>query len=118
MCLNTLCGEKIFRGLMPVRVGALIVAAGIAMLGVQGSMPVRALSPGSDALPPVLPNDNTRAAGSPDGDTVTIRLRADKGAWRPEGDGGRALVIEAFGEEGRPLSVPAPLIRVTEGATI
>ena len=38
--------------------------------------------------------------------------------WQPEGEHGSALTIEAFGEEDAALSVPAPLIRVTEGATI
>jgi FtsP/CotA-like multicopper oxidase with cupredoxin domain len=82
----------------------------------------------------VVPNDNTRAAGALDDgvdghagrdvdrdvdrDTVTIRLRAAVGTWHPEGHGGPALAIEAFGTEGGLLTVPAPLIRVTEGATL
>jgi FtsP/CotA-like multicopper oxidase with cupredoxin domain len=66
----------------------------------------------------VRPNDNTRAAGTADRDTVTVRLRAARGAWRPEGANGPALTVEAFGEEGGPLTVPAPLIRVAEGTTI
>ncbi len=66
----------------------------------------------------VVANDNTRAAGVLHDGTVTIRLRAAVGQWRPEGPGGPALAIEAFGVEGAPLSVPAPLIRVTEGTTI
>jgi FtsP/CotA-like multicopper oxidase with cupredoxin domain len=63
-------------------------------------------------------NDNTRAAGTVDGDTVTITLRAGRGAWRPEGPHGPALSVEAFAEEGAALSIPAPLIRVREGATL
>jgi manganese oxidase len=63
----------------------------------------------------VVVNDNTRPSGSLDGGTVTIRLRAAKGTWRPEGPSGPGLTIEAFGIEGEPLSVPAPLIRVKEG---
>jgi manganese oxidase len=70
------------------------------------------------AVADVVANDNTRAAGVLDHGTVTIRLRAAAGQWRPEGPGGPALAIEAFGVEGAPLSVPAPLIRVTEGTTI
>jgi FtsP/CotA-like multicopper oxidase with cupredoxin domain len=66
----------------------------------------------------VTPNDNTRRAGSTSGATVTIRLRAAEGVWRPEGDGGLALTVEAFGEEGGALTVPAPLVRVTEGTTV
>jgi FtsP/CotA-like multicopper oxidase with cupredoxin domain len=70
------------------------------------------------ALERVFTNDNATAAGTADGDVVTIRLRAAMGTWHPEGDAGPGLRIEAFGEAGKPLMVPAPLIRVTEGATI
>ena len=63
-------------------------------------------------------HDNTRAAGTVDRSTVTIRLRAARGEWRPEGTDGPPLTIEAFGEEGKTLTVPAPLIRVAEGAVI
>ncbi|MET0213189.1 MAG: multicopper oxidase domain-containing protein [Vicinamibacterales bacterium] len=66
----------------------------------------------------VLSNDNTRAAGMLDGASVAIRLRAQRGAWQPEGANGPTLSVEAFGEEGRSLTVPAPLIRVGEGTTI
>src|SRR4029450_12211708 len=45
-------------------------------------------------------------------------LRAAAGRWHPEGPGRPALEIEAFGEAGKPLTVPAPLIRVVEGTTI
>jgi len=71
-----------------------------------------------DVLEPVVANDNTRPAGVLADGTVTIRLRAAAGQWRPEGPGGPALAIEAFGVDGAPLSVPAPLIRVIEGTTI
>ena len=66
----------------------------------------------------VEPNDNRRPAGRVDGGTVTVALRAASGRWQPEGPAGPALEIEAFGEVGRTLSVPAPLIRVAEGTEI
>ena len=66
----------------------------------------------------IVVNDNTRAAGVSDAGTVTVRLRAATGRWQPEGSAGPILTTEAFGEEGAPLVVPAPLIRVVEGATI
>lgn len=69
-------------------------------------------------LPVVAANDNTRAAGTPDQGVLRLRLRARAGVWSPEGPEGPSLVIEAFGEEGQPPVVPAPLIRVVEGATI
>lgn len=67
-------------------------------------------------------NDNTHAAGTTDhvaeADVVTVRLRAAAGDWRPEGDNGPALRIEALGEQGKALMVPAPLLRVVEGTTL
>jgi manganese oxidase len=66
----------------------------------------------------VVPNDNRDPAGVPVYGTLVLKLRAGFGLWRPEGDGGPALPIEAFGEEDGPLSAPAPLIRVTEGTRI
>lgn len=69
-------------------------------------------------LSPVLANDNRRAAGVVAANTLTLNLRAEEGLWRPEGDAGPALRIEAFGEDGDALRVPAPLIRVREGTAI
>ena len=66
----------------------------------------------------ISPNDNTRAAGVVTGGTLTLRLRAAKGLWRPEGPDGPALSVEAFGEAASSLTVPAPLIRVPEGTPI
>lgn len=66
----------------------------------------------------IVVNDNTHAAGVIDAGTVTVRLRAAAGEWRPEGSAGPILTTDAFGEEGAPLTVPAPLIRVTEGTTV
>ena len=71
-----------------------------------------------DGLDTIVVNDNTRPAGVADRGTVTIRLRAATGQWQPEGPDGPALSVDAFGEEGAALTVPAPLIRVTEGTTV
>ena len=68
--------------------------------------------------PDVEPNDNRRAAGRLDGGTLTLALRAAVGRWRPEGSQGPGLEIEAFGEVGKALSVPGPLVRVPEGTEI
>jgi FtsP/CotA-like multicopper oxidase with cupredoxin domain len=72
----------------------------------------------AEPMPEVLLNDNRRPAGSLREGVLTLRLRAAAGVWKPEGSSGRALRIEAFGEEGTPLSVPAPMVRVPEGTTI
>jgi FtsP/CotA-like multicopper oxidase with cupredoxin domain len=75
-------------------------------------------SPAAAPLPNVEPNDHLRAAGTLNGGTLTLALRAGIGRWRPEGPARPALEVEAFGEVGKALTVPAPLIRVVEGTEI
>ena len=89
-----------------------LTAAGA--LFASGSVPALTAPP----VERVCVNENTHAAGTADGDTVTVRLRAAAGTWRPEGEAGPALRIEALGEEGKALMVPAPLLRVVEGTTL
>jgi FtsP/CotA-like multicopper oxidase with cupredoxin domain len=112
MCLNTLL-DLPRRGrptsCLIVTLTCLIVAGG-------ADRAAGALREESPAV--VVANDNTRPAGRTDQRTVTIRLRAARGRWQPEGPEGPALTIDAFGEEGRALMVPAPFIRAAEGTTI
>jgi FtsP/CotA-like multicopper oxidase with cupredoxin domain len=72
----------------------------------------------ASALPAVAAHDNTKPAGTFSDGVLTLELRAAAGAWRPLGAEGPSLEIEAFGEAGSPLTIPAPLIRVPEGAEI
>jgi FtsP/CotA-like multicopper oxidase with cupredoxin domain len=66
----------------------------------------------------VEPNDNRQPAGVREHETLTLALRAGRGRWQPEGPTGPALEIEALGEVGQALTVPAPLIRVEEGTQL
>src|SRR5690242_12685267 len=75
--------------------------------------PVRTFAPER-----VAPNDNRRTAGTLSNGVLTIALEARDGVWQPEGDNSRTLSIAAFGEEGKPLSTPGPLIRVPVGTTV
>ena len=86
--------------------------------GVFGFNPAPASGARLAMTGPVVVNDNTRPAGVLRDGTLTLRLRAAAGRWQPEGPDGPALTVDAFGEEGADLNVPAPLIRVTEGVTI
>jgi FtsP/CotA-like multicopper oxidase with cupredoxin domain len=86
-----------------------------ALIIVATPLPARAAA---GLAEPVIANDNTRPAGGHASGVASIALRAGIGRWQPESPSGAVLTIEAFGEEGAPLSVPAPLIRVTEGDTI
>jgi FtsP/CotA-like multicopper oxidase with cupredoxin domain len=71
--------------------------------------------PGTDRI---VPNDNRRSGGTLEQGVLTVALEARTGVWRPEGDSGRALDVAAFGEVGKPLSTPGPVIRVPLGAEI
>jgi FtsP/CotA-like multicopper oxidase with cupredoxin domain len=91
----------------------------VLMLAVRWPAIAATFDAASGAVPGMVqPNDNRRPAGSLRGDTLTLALRAAAGRWQPEGAAGPALEIEAFGEIGKALTVPAPLIRVVEGTEI
>ena len=66
----------------------------------------------------VAVNDNRAPAGVLDRGVLTIHLEAREGEWHPDRDDEPGLVVRAFGEKGKPLQVPGPLIRAMEGAEI
>lgn len=70
------------------------------------------------ANPRVEANDNRVPAGTRTGDTLVVRLVAQRADWYPDTDPGPFITVEAFGEEGRAPQVPAPLIRVPTGMTV
>ena len=47
-----------------------------------------------------------------------IRLEAREGEWHPDRDSDPGVTVLAFGEEGKPLQIPGPMIRVTEGTEV
>src|SRR5581483_11491662 len=69
-------------------------------------------------LPPIVTHDNVHSGGELKDGVLTIRLEIREGAWHPNDDNGDYLPVYAFGEEGHPLSIPGPLIRVTEGTQV
>ena len=81
---------------------------------------------GDLALPPIAPNDNRTSAGALDAGVFTVRLEVRAGRWRPGPIDGPAispqipLAIDtaAFGEVGRGLETPGPLIRVPQGSRL
>src|SRR6266700_3415315 len=66
----------------------------------------------AESLPPIAINDNHKPSGILRDGVLTIQLEIAKGEWHPEADDGIALAVYAFGEAGRPLQNPGPLIRV------
>ena len=71
----------------------------------------------STAAPLALTHDNTHSAGTRQNDRVTVRLVAGAARWQPEGAHGGSLDVAAFGEEGTPLTIPAPLLRAVLSTT-
>jgi FtsP/CotA-like multicopper oxidase with cupredoxin domain len=77
---------------------------------------VRALSP--PPLADIAANDNTVGGGSLSGGTLHLALVARRGSWYPDGPDTVGLPIEAFGEVGKPLQIPGPLIRAPLGTHV
>ena len=63
-------------------------------------------------------NDNRVAAGALQNGVLSLDLELRKGLWHPEAEDGEAIPVYAFGETGKPLQIPAPMIRVPEGTVI
>lgn len=72
----------------------------------------------ASAVPVVRANDNRKAAGRIDRDTLRLRLVVQMADWYAEADTGPVLRVAAFSEEGEVPQIPAPLIRVREGTMI
>jgi FtsP/CotA-like multicopper oxidase with cupredoxin domain len=75
-------------------------------------------SPTPRLLEQIAVNDNRVSAGALQNGVLTIRLDARVGEWHPDGDADAGITVRAFGEEGKPLQIPGPLIRVPKGTEI
>lgn len=71
-----------------------------------------------ESLPPIIANQNHASAGTLRDGVLTVHLEIAKGEWHPEAEDGIALSVYAFGESGKPLKNPGPLIRVPQGTEI
>jgi FtsP/CotA-like multicopper oxidase with cupredoxin domain len=72
----------------------------------------------TEGVEEIITNQNRVPAGRIAERTLHIELEARAGMWYPETKDGPGLAVQAFGEPGRRLSVPGPLIRVPEGTQI
>ena len=70
------------------------------------------------SLESIVANDNRVPGGELRDGVLTLRLELRRGVWHPEGEDGEAIPVYAFGEEGKPLQVPGPLVRVPEGTVV
>lgn len=75
-------------------------------------------SPHRLAVEQIAVNDNRTPAGTLANGVLTIRLEVREGEWHPDRDSDPGIVVRAFAEEGKPMRVPGPLIRVPEGTII
>lgn len=78
--------------------------------------PVRPDTPST--LPLIAFNDNRVAAGVLTRGVLTVSLVVQAGEWKPYGTDGGSVPLFAFGEEGKPLQGPGPLLRVPQGTRI
>src|SRR5687767_127956 len=92
----------------PTHTGILAVLILIAHIGALS----RDAAAAAGGASPVHINDNRHPAGTVADGVLSVSLRAGLGLWRPEGQSGPELTIEAFGEDTGTLQVPAPLVRV------
>jgi FtsP/CotA-like multicopper oxidase with cupredoxin domain len=95
-----------------------IVAVAVALVAsaLPGARGVASEAKG--ALPAIVANENRVAAGDASGKVVRISLVARMGLWYPDGPGTLGIPIAAFGEVGKSLAFPGPLVRVPAGTTI
>jgi len=96
--------------------GALELA--VVFSGAEGAQIRTESAPVARRVARAVPNDNRVAAGRLTGRALVLRLEARDVSWYPEGASGAAVPAFAFAEDGRPPSVPGPMIRVAAGTEI
>lgn len=63
-------------------------------------------------------NDNRASGGTLRDGVLTVRLEAREGEWHPDGESAPGLLVRAFSEAGKPLTIPGPMLRVPEGTSV
>jgi len=71
------------------------------------------------SLARIAANTNQHAAGVLSEGGLTVELEIREGAFYPEDESGPSLQVFAFGERGKQLQIPGPMIRFrrTPGST-
>ena len=105
---GTLKGKALIMSVSsPAAAAILSVVTGIGLFAGRSVAAAPSHAHGAD-LPLVDTHDNRQSAGKRIGGTLRIALRAGRGRWQPQGDHAPSWEVEAFGEVGGPLQVPAP----------
>lgn len=76
------------------------------------------LTPLTNSAEEIFTNDNRKTAGEIRNGILYLKLETRMGSWYPETHDGAALPVYAFAEAGKPLQLPGPMIRVSEGTII
>ena len=102
---------------MPVRPR---VAVAVCLMGLSPAPPPhapahRSIAPSAERI---LANPNRAPAGRLRAGVLTLDLELRSGMFRPHGDDGPGVEVQAFGERGRALQIPGPLVRVPQGTVI
>ena len=100
---------------VPVSLGILVCASAVALSMVPSK--ARDVSAGPSAATAVA-NDNRTPAGVWQGDTLVLRLVAQEAVWHLHDEKDGAFHVPAFAEEGKPASIPGPLLRVRAGTPV
>ena len=95
--------------------GLLTLASGASPGTTPGAPAVR---DAGDGVERIVANANRVPAGRLRSGVLTLDLELRIGMFRPHADDGPGVEVQAFGEVGRPLQIPGPLIRVPEGTVI
>ena len=96
----------------PVRAAALaLLLLGAAAPAIPGPPARATVAPPPDAVP----NDHRTIAGTRRGREYALALELRRATWHPNAPTTLAVDVPLFAEEGRPASVPGPLIRVPVG---
>ncbi len=90
------------------------LAAFVMLLPVGLPQPHRVDAP----LPRTVINDNSKPAGRMTGSTLAVHLTVGRTQWFPEAEDGPNVEALAFGEAGKGMSIPGPLIRVAAGTRV
>src|SRR5262249_13621980 len=110
--MNMIHGGRLERVLRPGIVGAVLLLASF------GSVSAQDTAVSKVALPRIEANRNLSPAGQLRDGVLALRLEIREGDWFPEADTGPAIAVQAFAEEGQPLQIPGPLIRVPDGTEV
>jgi FtsP/CotA-like multicopper oxidase with cupredoxin domain len=102
---------------MQTALGAIAAAILILSLGPTPGATRRNM-PGRPSDHRAIANDNRTPAGTYHGDTLVLHLVAGPADWHILGDSEPGFSVLAFGEEGKQLTIPGPLIRVKVGTPI